>query len=65
MYAILTQTELDKIDLSKVEINGKNIRCVPIPSVDGTLFSIQGDQFNQFTLKEIIRYKKYRPSNWQ
>ena len=63
-YAILTQEELNNVDLNNVKIDGKLIGCVPRPNVLGTLFIIQGDMFLEYTRESILQYINDNWSDW-
>ena len=63
-YSILTQEEIDNVDLNDVKINGGLIVCVPRPNVARDKFIIQGDQFTQYTQPEMLQYIKDNWDDW-
>jgi len=63
-YSILTQEELDNVDLNNVKIDGIVIVCVPRSNVAGDKFIIQGDQFTQYTQPDMLQYIKDNWGDW-
>jgi hypothetical protein len=55
-YSVLTQSELNLVDLNSVMIDGELIDCVPRTNVTNDLFILQGDVFTQYDLEGILQY---------
>ena len=63
-YAILTQAQLNSLDLNNIRVDGKLINCSPRANVAGDLFIIEGDQFSQYTRNEIFQLIQENWSDW-
>jgi hypothetical protein len=63
-YSILTQSQLNGINLNDIRINGVLINCIPRANVLGNRFILQGDQFTEYTRSGILQYINDNWSDW-
>ena len=64
-YILDNIANLANIDLDNIYIEGRKIIASPRLSNDGSKFILQGDQFTDYSIEDILQFLKDNKAEWE